>query len=475
MRFGYRSPQRSLEQRPRRRRLATILGISLTLVAGSVTAAAVAIAQEDDAVLIANDFEDGSYAPWGPRGGVTLASSAEGHDSAQSLSVSDRTANWQGIQTDVAALFEEGTQYTIEASVKLPSGTAGPAGIHFTVQATLADGTGDTYTWVGDNTPTTDGSWVQLGGTYTRPAGLSAVVLYVEAEGTTPFLIDDIRITGPPAPPTIVTLIGNDFEDDTATPWGPRGGVTLAASAEGHDSAQSLSVSDRTANWQGIQTDVAALFEEGVEYTIAAWVKLPSGTAGPAGIHFTMQATNADGSGDTYTWVGDNTPTTDGSWVQLGGTYTRPVGLSALVLYVEAEGTTPFLIDDIAVTGPATEPPGPPAGVIHNSDFESGLNGWGPREAGEPGHSVTVSDALSHGGAQSMLISGRDSQGDGAGLDITALTQPGVTYTLTAWVRFAPERRPTRCGSASPRRRARVRRSPRSGSSPPSPTPASPR
>src|SRR5690606_17893575 len=41
-------------------------------------------------------------------------------------------------------------------------------------------------------------------------------------------------------------------------------------------------------------------------------------------------------------------------------------------------------------------------------------------------------------GAQSALISGRDSQGDGIGLDIAPITDQGISYTLTAWARFAP-------------------------------------
>ena len=65
-----------------------------------------------------------------------------------------------------------------------------------------------------------------------------------------------------------------------------------------------------------------------------------------------MQQAAADGSGDVYSWVGANTPTTDGAWVQIGADYTRPEGFSALTLYIEAEGTTPLRVRVAGRMGP---------------------------------------------------------------------------------------------------------------------------
>ena len=71
-----------------------------------------------------------------------------------------------------------------------------------------------------------------------------------------------------------------------------------------------------------------------------------------------------------------------------------------------------------------------------STDFEDGLDGWVPRgdAAGDP--TVAVTTAQAHTGTQSALVSGRTSQGDGIGYDVTGLFTPGTTYEITAWVRL---------------------------------------
>src|SRR5688572_26720691 len=91
------------------RRLSALIAVGLAILFGSVAVASNAAADE---VLVENDFESGSYAPWGPRGGVTLAITAEGHDSANSLSVTGRTANWNGVATSATALFTPTVTYS---------------------------------------------------------------------------------------------------------------------------------------------------------------------------------------------------------------------------------------------------------------------------------------------------------------------------------------------------------------------------
>nr|MDT0660892.1 endo-1,4-beta-xylanase [Micromonospora sp. DSM 115978] len=237
-------------------------------------------------------------------------------------------------------------------------------------------------------------------------------------------------------------IVTNDFESDSYAPWGPRGSVTLAIVDEGHESANSLSVTGRTANWQGAATGVTALFEPGVTYAISAWAKLPAGTEGSAGVHFTVEATPAAGGDNTYTWVGANVATTAGSWVRIGGDYTMPAGVSAATLYVEAEGTTPYLLDDVSITGPDTGPGGPePGTIVIDTDFEGGLDGWTPRDSGPGAPTVELSD-VAHGGAAAALVTDRLNQGSGLGRDVTTLFEAGVTYDLRAWLRFA-EGQPT--------------------------------
>lgn len=233
------------------------------------------------------------------------------------------------------------------------------------------------------------------------------------------------------------TVLTNDFESGSYAPWGPRGGVTLAIEAEGHESENSLSVTGRTANWQGAATSATDLFEPGTPYSVTAWVKLPAGTEGTAGVHFTVEATPGDGGSNTYTWIGGNVPTTADDWVRIGGDYTLPAGLSSATLYVEAEGETPFLLDDVLITGPDGGPGGPePGTVVIDTDFEDGLDGWGPRDGGPGAPTVELTD-VAHGGDAAALVTDRVNQGAGLGRDVTGRFETGVTYEFTGWLRFA--------------------------------------
>ncbi|MGC5054218.1 endo-1,4-beta-xylanase [Micromonospora sp. DT48] len=249
-------------------------------------------------------------------------------------------------------------------------------------------------------------------------------------------LVAAIAVAPTPAAATEVVL-ANDFESGSYAPWGPRGDVTLAITDEGHESDSSLSVTGRTANWQGPATSATALFRPGTQYSVTAWVKLPVGTEGTAGVHFTVEATPADGGDNTYTWIGGDVPTTADSWVQIGGTYTLPAGLSAATLYVEAADDTPFLLDDVLITAPDGGPGGPaPGTVVIDTDFEDGLDGWGPRDSGPGAPTVGISD-VAHGGTAAALVSDRVNQGSGIGRDVAGLFEAGVTYEFSAWVRFA--------------------------------------
>src|SRR5690606_29774132 len=197
----------------------------------------------DVETVLANDFEDGSVAPWQGRGAATIAiTDAEGHDSDHSLAVTGRTANWHGVQTDAMALFDHGVTYTISAWVKLPAGTEGSVGINFAVHQP-GDPTNE-FPWIGGRVNATADEWVQIGGTYSLPAGQTEATLYIEAaDDTSSFLVDDILITAPAPVPDVETVLANDFEDGSVAPWQGRGAATIAITdAEGHDSDHSLAV-----------------------------------------------------------------------------------------------------------------------------------------------------------------------------------------------------------------------------------------
>ncbi|WFE20645.1 endo-1,4-beta-xylanase [Solwaraspora sp. WMMD937] len=410
--------------RPPARLAALAAAVAATLVA-TIVAAPPATA---DTTVLANDFESGSYAPWGPRGDVTLAIAEEGRDSAASLSVTGRTADWQGPATSATDLFSPGVVHSVTAWVKLPAGTEGAAGVHFTVAATPADGGDDTYTWIGDAAETTADTWVRIGGEYTMPTGLTSATLYVEAAGTTPFLLDDVLVTSPDETPGVVTVSAVDFEDGTTGTWSASGGPTLTVVDT--ENGRALRVSDRVEGFDGLQSP-AGIFTAGVTHTFSARVRLAPDGPASSGFRFVMKP--------DYDWIGNTTVTAD-DWTTVTGEFTVPADADPATyqVYLEAaEATATYLVDDILITAPDTGPGGPPPGtVVIDSDFEDGLDGWVPRDGG-PGAPTVELTGVAHGGEAAALVTDRVNQGAGIGRDVTTAFEPGVGYELSGWLRFA--------------------------------------
>jgi endo-1,4-beta-xylanase len=362
---------RYLDRSPRRLlRLGVVLAAT-ALLAGVIQYAA----RADDQVLLSNDFETG-FAPWAARGGVTLALSDEWHGAGlHSLSVTGRTANWNGTQTSANDMFKAGNSYTVTGWVKLPAGTAGSTGIHFSLQRTAADGSGDSFDWIGGSNPTTADKWVQIGGTYTFPAGVSNATLYVEAESSTlPFLLDDVTVTGPPAAPGTVTVSKVDFEDGTTGAWTQSGGDSSTLTVVPNpDGGKMLSVNNRASDFVGIQSPTA-LFENGKTYTFSMKVRLAAGTPGSAGVRFVMKP--------QFEWIG-NTTMTASAWTTISAQWTAPGTAPAgtdptkLQVYIGTANLDPnvpytYLVDDILITTQQS-PVQPLKGIKDTVDFPVGV------------------------------------------------------------------------------------------------------
>ncbi len=221
-------------------------------------------------------------------------------------------------------------------------------------------------------------------------------------------------------------LLSTDFEDGTYAPWTASGAPGL--SVVDIDGGQALLVSDRTNDYDGIQAPTG-LLRPGGAYTFTGRARLAAGTAGSADVRFVVKP--------DYTWVGNTTMTAD-AWTTVTGTFTAPAGADpgAVQVYVgTAETGAPYsyLLDDLEITGTG---PGGDGEEVLRTDFEAGLDGWVPRSDGAGDPVVATTTAEAHGGAQAALVSGRSSQGDGIGRDVTSVLEPGGTYRVSAWVRF---------------------------------------
>jgi endo-1,4-beta-xylanase len=246
-----------------------------------------------------------------------------------------------------------------------------------------------------------------------------------------------------PQPASAQAVVQNDFEDGTLQGWIPRGGTvvltnTTEAAATG---ARSLKTTGRTAGFNGPSLNVLSTLSRGTVYQITASVRLVAGQAADS-LKITVQRTPVGGS-TAFDQVTPSTAVTDAGWVTLTGQYSFTTDVSGLLLYVEAAGaTTQYYLDDFRINVvPALGCSDPPDTSGIHSSFESGTReGWAPRIGRE---TLTVTTADAHGGAYSLLTTGRQAAFDGPAINAAGKLCNGSRYQVTLWAKLAPGQAPS--------------------------------
>lgn len=142
--------------------------------------------------------------------------------------------------------------------------------------------------------------------------------------------------------------ITNGTTENGVTGWRVFGAGTLTSTTSvAHGGARALSITGRTASWNGIAQDVTSRLTNGKTYTTNAWVRTQSGT--PA-----ARATLAVTAGGTTSYVSLTPSTTVNSsgWTLLSGTAAVSWSgtLSNATLYVETDsGTDGYYLDDVSL------------------------------------------------------------------------------------------------------------------------------
>jgi len=239
-----------------------------------------------------------------------------------------------------------------------------------------------------------------------------------------------VAAPGALAAPSTVHEAG--FESGTDS-WYGRGGAQVASTdAAAHTGSRSLAVTGRTQNWEGPGLNANSIMPAGT-YDIEAWVKLPAGS-GTDTVTLTVARTPSAGT-TSYDRVASDPAVTETGWTKLSGTYTFTSANSGLEVYLESpDATQSFYVDDVKIVGEATAPTQPGTTQPVATDFESGLQGWGPR--GDAKVELTTSDA--HGGTTSLLTTNRLQAWQGPALDITKSLAVGQTVQVSFWVKLAP-------------------------------------
>lgn len=310
--------------------LAAVLMIPSTSSIGFVHAAETG----DSTVLVDEKFEGASFDTDIQNRGATIKvteQTATNHE----LTVSGRTADWNGIQIPFS-----GQKVTVSMKVR-SANTECVLGIQY-----LPSGSKDTkYDWI-KNFPTTKDSYVEINGSVDVPAGATDVKLFLNGNGKVNLeniMVDDIKVTVSKTS-TSNTSTSNtstkveDFEGSSNIAL-DRGATLKVVDGTGVKGTKALLVSGRKQNWQGVNFD--AKDYAGQTVSISAQVKSAS-----TGMKISIQI--GEGDGASYSQVAQGKPNKD-NYVTLSGTYQIPSGKSPIYLYIEADDMSDFYVDDFTI------------------------------------------------------------------------------------------------------------------------------
>lgn len=224
-------------------------------------------------------------------------------------------------------------------------------------------------------------------------------------------------------------LDNGSFEAGTSGWSAVFGGVLSASSLHAHSGSQSARVTERTETYHGVHYDVAGVVQLGATYLVSAFALLDGAASDTVRLTARFRC---EGQADQYRQI-DSATGNDSSWTELSGQLAIPsafeCAVTSVLVYVEGPAAgVDLYVDDVHMEQSA--PPVSVQNLVANSDFESGTTGW---TAGFGG-TLSVSTARFHGGAQSAVVTDRAETYQGAHLDVTALVQPGMTYTFSAFV-----------------------------------------
>lgn len=233
-----------------------------------------------------------------------------------------------------------------------------------------------------------------------------------------------------------------NFADGGLGGWAPFGSAILTNAAppvtDPNGDPLALLVTNRTAGFMGPSLNLLNVngVSAGTMYRVTAYVLLagPDSTSPTATL--STKLTNCANPSGQYTNLAASGPLSSTAWTQVSGTFSFtniPGPPTSLVLYIQSSSATAsFYIDAVSIAAlPTTQQDN--TGIA--SDFEDGgADGWTARA----GSTLANSTAAAHGGAQSLLITGRSANYDGPQIGVDGKMYAGSTYSISVWVRLLP-------------------------------------
>ncbi|MCT2537219.1 carbohydrate binding domain-containing protein [Aquibacillus koreensis] len=229
-------------------------------------------------------------------------------------------------------------------------------------------------------------------------------------------------------------LLDNGGFEEGKAPWiNYRDADTSVTDQEAHSGNNSLHVFDRQSTVDGPQQVITGKVKAGGTYEFSAKVKY---TEGPdqKGFNFNIQ----NGPSWENIDVMESATINKGEWGTIEGTYTVPedADLSQTFVFIETEYANPadpetdlmdFYVDDASFVDITPNP-----NILENSSFEEGQEPW----TNYGNSTVTVTDQEFNSGANSLLISERQTTTTGPKQDLTGKLEAGKTYEFSARVKY---------------------------------------
>lgn len=228
-----------------------------------------------------------------------------------------------------------------------------------------------------------------------------------------------------------------DFEGGALEGWGAAGSITVGVeTAAAKSGSYGLKASNSSANWQGAQLNITS-FPAGT-YKVEGYVKLVSAVSGA--LKITHQHTDTGADSDAYDQLAANSNITSSEWTKLEGTFSLSsimVASSIKFESADSNNTLDYFLDDITFTLVSiddSKPTTPSTNIkFYDYNFDKGTTqGWSPRGSGV---NVDVSTEAATSLPNSIKVTGRSQNWNGASINALGKLDKDVTYTIKAKVK----------------------------------------
>ncbi len=230
-----------------------------------------------------------------------------------------------------------------------------------------------------------------------------------------------------------------DFEDNSLQGWGAAGSITVDVvddTVAAKSGSYGLKASNSSQSWEGAQLNITS-FPAG-NYKVEGYVKLVSAESGA--LKITHQHTDTGADSDAYDQLAASSDVTSNEWTKLEGTFSLSsimVASSIKFESADSNNTPDYFLDDITFTLVEiddSKPETPATGIkSYEYNFDDGTTqGWSPRGAGV---NVDISTEATVSSPNSIKVTGRSANWNGASLNALGKLDKNVTYIMKAKVK----------------------------------------